>query len=452
MGKSNILVYVVIGIIAVLFLSNLNFIPKEESGIKAFFYDSNGNQVDFNPYNYTEAMKNTNKEGFSIFKLFSISGAPETKSEVVSYDSQGNLISSDNKEITEKNGVKLINTKYSSTEQVNSDKLFGLFSFVTNTYTVDIPISDSFTVQNQFNTYTENNNVRSASYKSPYSGSFYYNKIVYSWDSATLKSYIPEGATIISDPIFHFYVEPSYRSLIMGVYPLPNGNNYRGNPSYAWTLLSRGYPTFGCIYGCSVPPAGWNTFSNLYRPNRNYSYSFGFAENYDQSGTSETRTNIYNVPYLTITYTTQTCNPESCSTQGKTCGIWSDTCSAVLDCGTAPSGYYCNSTGQTAILPTLKLQLIMTNDGSVPLKDVTIFENKLVWTNLGNSNTGNLYSFPSLNYTINPGQVVKVNTSLMNIDPSWIGNQVKFISYVYANNTYTGGYLEKIATPLTLQF
>lgn len=129
--------------------------------------------------------------------------------------------------------------------------------------------------------------------------------------------------------------------------------------------------------------------------------------------------------YMTIIYTQDTCVPETCTSLGKQCGSWGDTCGGTLNCGTPPSGYTCNSNGQLVpIIITANYSIIVQNGGSVTYTNVQI---------TSTSPTPFKSHFPTTAFSLTSGQGNKWSSD--NIDISSYHGQI-FTAYVSAFNTY----------------
>lgn len=78
-----------------------------------------------------------------------------------------------------------------------------------------------------------------------------------------------------------------------------------------------------------------------------------------------------NKPYIIIKYTVDTCVPETCSSLGKQCGLWSDTCGGTLSCGVPTAGFICTTEGLIEPEPAfISFEVTATNTGVVAFENV----------------------------------------------------------------------------------
>ena len=72
-------------------------------------------------------------------------------------------------------------------------------------------------------------------------------------------------------------------------------------------------------------------------------------------------------PILKITY----CQPDTCSSLGKNCGVWDNSCSGTVDCGTPEPGYSCIDGTLIPDITWISFEITAMNIGDVPFKDMS---------------------------------------------------------------------------------
>jgi hypothetical protein len=374
--KNNIIIFIILGIIILVALVNPIKNEEKTASMTATYYDSQGKEVYFKPYNYAEAMKQTKNNLMSIFQSFGIVFNPVSENTC----SQG----------------------YNDWHSIFGNYFYGQ-TFIAG-------YSNGLTTGKKVNiTYAQ--------------ASFYKNDVTYGSIYAQIREVygtINEGSTrtsiSLSDALCGIKT--------FSVASIPENSDFTAGFNFdtpcqltVGTKYALIFDT-GSVYdgdleirlkNSEVYTVGGRVFSS--NDGSTFSTWGGTAGTYD---------------YCTSIgggYTT--CNPESCSAQGKTCGVWSDTCSAVLDCGPLTSGnYQCNSSGQYQLIPTASYRVNIVNNGQVPYSDIKIVS----------TNPSELFSyFPTNTFSLSQGQ-----------SNSWLSNNITISNYhgtnltvfVSANNTY----------------
>lgn len=128
-------------------------------------------------------------------------------------------------------------------------------------------------------------------------------------------------------------------------------------------------------------------------------------------------------PYIKVRYTVSTCVPATCSSLGKQCGSWSNTCSGTLNCGTCASDYSCNINGKCIYDPTyISPEITITNTGNVDLFQVRIVNASPIEF----LNALNLTDFRTLNI----GQSTTWSSGLIEVKPEWKSTTTPFEVFI----------------------
>jgi hypothetical protein len=395
-AKNNFWIFLLIGVIVLVIIFNTGnfsniFNKQETSSISETYYDSNGNKIDFKPYNEEEAIK----QKITLMSIIHMFGIIQNnyQLEITSIPIEGYI---------EREGSSTYD-KHSDQDVVSGRTSAGIYPAYRGY--IAFNLAEAIIMPN--NSLITDVILNHATY-----------------------SYQPNGQTSM-------YIN-GFRDSDVDITPITNDEN---NELYQWINTYHRY-----LFNIQSLQEGWGFYNtNL---GQDAVSEFSYALDRRRQGLSDNLFIIgldqdvsccdvkyvihvnqaptsYTPPSLTINYQTSTCVTESCSTQGKTCGNWSDTCSGVLNCGGIPSGYLCNSTGQLVQIPSVSYKINVVNNGNAPYKDI-----KLISTTPSNF----FSSFPTNIFTLNPGQ--SNNWTSIPIDISSYHGQT-FTINIQANNTYT---------------
>lgn len=133
-------------------------------------------------------------------------------------------------------------------------------------------------------------------------------------------------------------------------------------------------------------------------------------------------------PYITIKYNVQTCVPETCSSLGYECGTWDDTCGGQLNCGTCGDGYACSDGQCVEDISYISFDITATNTGNVDITQARIVSATPIEF-LNSLNINDLRS-------INKGQSTTWNSGLIEVKPEWKGVTTSFEVSIEGASSY----------------